>query len=144
MVSVESRVRRIEKNPSPKRLKANVVTTEKLGFRAVTTKTVAADAITANEAAFGATVVTDTQPTEYLKEGTTWVNPDNGATNVYSTDLGDFVTVTDAAAVAIAQGKNKTYVQDNQPSGGSYSEGDLWIDTNDGNCLLYTSPSPRD
>ena len=134
-VSVESRVRRIEKNPSPKRLKANVVTTEKLGFRAVTTKTVAADAITANEAAFGATVVTDTQPTEYLKEGTTWVNPDDGSTNVYSTDLGDFVTVTDAAAVAIAQGKNKTYVQDNQPTGGSYSEGDLWIDTNDGNKL---------
>lgn len=139
MVSVESRVRRIEKNPSPKRLKANVVTTEKLGFRAVTTKTVAADAITPNEAAFGTTVVTDTQPTEYLKEGTTWVNPDDGATSVYSTDLGDFVTVTDAAAVAIAQGKSKTYVQDNEPTGGTYSLGDLWIDTNDGNKLYaYT------
>lgn len=139
IVSVESRIRKIEKNPSPKRLKTNVVTTDKLGFRAVTTKTVAPDAITPNEAAFGTTVVTDTQPTEYLKEGTTWVNPDDGATSVYSTDLGDFVTVTDAAAVAIAQGKSKTYVQDNEPTGGTYSLGDLWIDTNDGNKLYaYT------
>jgi hypothetical protein len=135
VVDVERRIRRVEKRPGSKRLKTNVVTTEKLGFRAVTTKTVAPDAITANEADFGTTVVTDTEPTAYLKEGLTWVNPDDGSTNVYSTDLGDFVTVTDAAAVAIAQGKNKTYVQDNQPTGGSYSEGDLWIDTNDGNKL---------
>jgi hypothetical protein len=135
IVDVERRVRRVEKRPGAKRLKTNVVTTEKLGYRAVTTKTVAPDAITPNEADFGTTVVTDTEPTAYLKEGLTWVNPDDGSTNVYSTDLGDFVTVTDAAAVAIAQGKNKTYVQDNQPTGGSYSEGDLWIDTNDGNKL---------
>ena len=141
IVSVESRVRKIEKNPSPKRLKANVVTTEKLGFRAVTTKTVAADAITANEAAFGTTVVTDTQPTEYLKDGTTWVNPDNGATNVYSTNLGDFVTVTDAATLAIAQGKNKTYVQNDEPTGGTYALGDLWVDINDGNKLYVYSGS---
>ena len=139
IVDVERRVRRVEKRPGAKRLKTNVVTTEKLGYRAVTTKTVAPDAITPNEADFGTTVVTDTEPTAYLKEGLTWVNPDDGSTNVYSTDLGDFVTVTDAAAVAIAQGKNKTYVQDNQPTGGSYSEGDLWIDTNDGNKLYaYT------
>jgi hypothetical protein len=135
IVDVERRVRRVEKRPGAKRLKTNVVTTEKLGYRAVTTKTVAPNAITPNEAEFGTTVVTDTEPTTYLKEGLTWVNPDDGSTNVYSTDLGDFVTVTDAAAVAIAQGKNKTYVQDNQPTGGSYSEGDLWIDTNDGNKL---------
>jgi hypothetical protein len=139
VVSVESRIRKIEKNPSPKRLKANVVTTEKLGFRAVTTKTVAPDAITPNEAAFGTTVVTPTQPTEYLKEGLTWVNPDDGATNVYSTTANDFVTVTDAAAVSIAQGKSKTYVQNDEPTGGTYSLGDLWIDTNDGNKLYaYT------
>ena len=139
MVSVESRVRKIEKNPSPKRLKVNVVTTDKLGFRAVTTKTVAPDAITPNEAAFGTTVVTDTQPTEYLKEGLTWVSPTDGATNVYSETLNDFVTVTDAEAVTIAQGKSKTYVQDAEPTGGTYSLGDLWIDTNDGNKLYaYT------
>lgn len=135
MVSVESRVRKIEKNPSPKRLKTNVVTTDKLAFRAVTTKTVAQDAITPNEAAFGTTVVTATQPTTNLKEGTTWVNPDDGSTNVYSTATEDFVTVTDPAAVAIAQGKNTTYAQDDEPTGGTYSEGDLWIDTNDGNKL---------
>jgi hypothetical protein len=135
IVDVERRVRRVEKRPGARRLKTNVVTTEKLGYRAVTTKTVAPDAITPNEAEFGTTVVTATEPTEYLKEGTTWVNPTDGSTNVYSTDLGDFVTVTDAAAVAIAQGKNKTYVQNDQPTGGTYSEGDLWIDTNDGNKL---------
>lgn len=142
IVSVESRIRKIEKNPSPKRLKTNVVTTEKLGFRAVTTKTVAADAITPNEAAFGTTIVTDTQPTEYLKEGTTWINPDDGVTNIYSENLNDFITVTDANAVealSIAQGKNKTYVQNDEPTGGSYSEGDLWIDTNDGNKLYVYS-----
>jgi len=139
MVSVESRIKKIEKNPAPKRLKTNVVTTEKLGFRAVTTKTVAPDAITPNEAAFGTTVVTPTQPTEYLKEGLTWVNPDDGATNVYSTTANDFVTVTDATAVSIAQGKSKTYVQNDEPTGGTYSLGDLWIDTNDGNKLYaYT------
>ena len=137
-VDVERRVRRVEKRPGAKRLRRNVVTTEKLGFRAVTTKTVAADAITANEAAFGTTVVTDTEPTE-VKDGTTWINPDDGSANVYSLDLSEFITITDAAAVAIAQGKNKTYVQDNEPTGGSYSDGDLWIDTNDGNKLYRYS-----
>ena len=137
MVSVESRIRRIEKNPSPKRLKANVVTTEKLGYRAVTTKTVAPDAITANEAAFGTTVVSPTQPTEYLKEGFTWVNPDDGAANVYSTTLNDFVPVTDANAQLTADGKNTIYAQTAAPTGGTYKTNDIWFDTDDGN-KLYT------
>jgi len=127
----------MEKNPSPKRLKANVVTTEKLGFRAITTKTVAADAITQNEAAFGTTVVSPTQPTEYLKEGFTWVNPDDGATNVYSTTLDDFVPVTDANAQLTADGKNTIYAQTTAPTGGTYKTNDIWFDTDDGN-KLYT------
>ena len=139
MVSVESRIRRMEKNPSPKRLKVNVVTTDKLGFRAVTTKTVAPDAITPNEAAFGTTVVSATQPTEYLKEGTTWVNPDDGATNVYSTALDDFVPVTDATAQLTADGKNTIYAQTTAPSGASLKTNDIWYDTDDGNKLYVWS-----
>jgi hypothetical protein len=139
IVSVESRVRKIEKNPSPKRLKANVVTTEKLGFRAVTTKTVAPDAITPNEAAFGTTVVSPTEPTEYLKEGTTWVNPDDGSTNVYSTADNTFVTVTDPVARLTADGKNTIYSQTSAPTGGTYAVDDLWFDTDDGNKVYRWS-----
>ena len=62
IVDVERRVRRVEKRPGAKRLKTNVVTTEKLGFRAVTTKVIQEDAVTANEAAFGVTVVSGTDP----------------------------------------------------------------------------------
>ena len=126
----------MEKNPSPKRLKANVVTTEKLGFRAITTKTVAPDAITANEAAFGVTVVSGTDP-DITKEGTTVVDPTTGAQKVYSTNLLDYVAITDPAAQATADSKNATYYQDAQPTGGTYEVGDMWVDTND-NDKLYT------
>jgi hypothetical protein len=136
MVSVESRIKRMEKNPSPKRLKTNVVTTEKLGFRAVTTKTVAPDAITPNEAAFGVTVVSGTDP-DITKEGTTVVDPTTGAQKVYSTNLLDYVAITDPVAQATANSKNATYYQDAQPTGGTYEVGDMWIDTND-NDKLYT------
>jgi hypothetical protein len=126
----------MEKNPSPKRLKANVVTTEKLGFRAITTKTVAPDAITPNEAAFGVTVVSGTDP-DITKEGTTVVDPTTGAQKVYSTNLLDYVAITDPVAQATANSKNATYYQDAQPTGGTYQVGDMWIDTND-NDKLYT------
>jgi len=126
----------MEKNPSPKRLKANVVTTEKLGFRAITTKTVAPDAITPNEAAFGVTVVSGTDP-DITKEGTTVVDPTTGAQKVYSTNLLDYVAITDPVAQATANSKNATYYQDAQPTGGTYEVGDMWIDTND-NDKLYT------
>ena len=149
IVDVERRVRRVEKRPGAKRLKANVVTTEKLGYRAVTTKVIqidavdteniAPDAVTPDEASFGTTIVSDTEPTEYLKEGTTWVNPDDGATNVYSTDLEDFVTVTDANAMATADGKNTIYVQTSAPTGGTYKVNDLWYDSDDGNKLYAWS-----
>jgi len=127
----------MEKNPSPKRLKANVVTTEKLGYRAVTTKTVAPDAITANEAAFGTTVVTDTEPTDYLKDGTTWVNPDTGAAKVYDPVASDFIDLTavDLTARASADGKNTIYRQTSQPTGGTYVTGDTWFDSDDNNKI---------
>lgn len=136
IVDVERRVRRVEKRPGARRLKTNVVTTEKLGFRAVNTKAVQPDAITPNEAAFGVTVVSPTDP-DIVKEGTTVVDPTTGAQKVYSTDLLDYIPVTDPTAQATADSKNATYYQDNAPAGTAYEIGDLWIDTND-NDKLYT------
>lgn len=135
IVDVERRVRRVEKRPGAKRLKTNVVTTEKLGYRAVNTKAIQTDAVTANEAQFGVTVVSGTDP-DITKEGTTVVDPDTGSTKVYSTDINDFVVLTDPVAQAAADGKNSTYYQDNEPTGGTYLVGDIWIDTND-NDKLY-------
>jgi len=136
IVDVERRVRRVEKRPGAKRLKTNVVTTEKLGYRAVTTKVIQADAVTANEAAFGVTVVSNTDP-DIVKEGTTVVDPDTGAQKVYSESLVDYIPVTDPVAQATAESKNAIYYQDAQPTGGTYEVGDMWIDTND-NDKLYT------
>lgn len=135
LTSVERKVQRIEKRPGAKRLKNNVVTTEKVLPRAIVTKKIATDAVTANEAEFGVPVISTSEPTTYLKEGTLWVNPDDGAAQVYSTASSSFVPVTDATAQSIAAGKNTTYVQANEPTGGTYTIGDLWIDTDDGNKL---------
>lgn len=135
LTSVERKVRRIEKRPGAKRLKTNVVTTDKILPRAIVTKKIATDAVTANEAEFGVTVVTDTEPTEYLKEGTTWVNPDDGATAVYSSDSSSFVTVTDTVAQATADGKNTIYRDTTAPTGGTYTTGDIWFDTDDNNKI---------
>jgi hypothetical protein len=136
IVDAERRIRRIEKRPGARRLKNNVVTTEKIGYRAVRTKYIDTDAVTANEAEFGVTVVSNTDP-DIVKEGTTVVDPDTGAQKVYSTDILDFVPVTDPAAQATADSKSATYYQDNAPTGGTYQVGDIWIDTND-NDKLYT------
>ena len=141
VVDVEKRLRRAEKRPGARRLKNNIVTNEKIGFRAVRTKSIAEDAVTANEAEFGVNVVSDTDP-DIVKDGTTVTDPDTGATKVYSDDLSAFVTVTDPDAAAAASdaldaadSKNTVYRQDDQPSGGTYKVNDIWIDTNDGNKL---------
>ena len=136
IVDVERRVRRVEKRPGAKRLKTNVVTTEKLGFRAVTTKVIQEDAVTANEAAFGVTVVSATDP-DIVKEGTTVVDPTTGAQKVYSESLVDYIPVTDPTAQATADSKNASYYQNDAPAGTAHEIGDLWIDTND-NDKLYS------
>lgn len=137
IVDVERRVRRVEKRPGAKRLKTNVVTTEKLGFRAVTTKTVAPDAITPNEAAFGTPVVSETEPTEYLKAGSNWFNPDTGEQKVYDPTSESFLDVAavDLTARASADGKNTIYRQNAQPTGGTYVTGDTWFDEDDNNKI---------
>jgi len=139
VTDVERRVRRVEKRPGATRLKRNVVTGEKIQYRAIPTKAIQADAITANEAAFGTTFVTTTEPTEYLKEGTTWINPDDGATYIFSTALDDFIPVTDATAQLTADGKNTIYAQTTAPSGGSLKTNDIWYDIDDGNKLYVWS-----
>jgi hypothetical protein len=136
IVDVERRVRRVEKRPGAKRLKTNVVTTEKLGYRAVTTKVIQEDAVTANEAAFGVTVVSGTDP-DIVKEGTTVVDPTTGAQKVYSENLEDYIPVTDPTAQATADSKNASYYQNDAPAGTAHEIGDLWIDTND-NDKLYS------
>lgn len=147
LTSVERKVRRIEKRPGAKRLKRNVVTTEKILPRAVVTKKIATDAVTANEAEFGVNVVSDTDP-DIVKDGTTVTDPDTGSTKVYSDDLSAFVTVTDATAVAAAEDaydladtKNTVYRQDDVPTGGTYKINDIWIDTNDANQLYVWNGS---
>ena len=136
IVDVERRVRRVEKRPGAKRLKTNVVTTEKLGYRAVTTKVIQEDAVTANEAAFGVTVVSGTDPS-IVKEGTTVVDPTTGAQKVYSENLEDYIPVTDPNAQATADSKNASHYQNDAPAGTAHEVGDLWIDTND-NDKLYS------
>jgi hypothetical protein len=134
---VERRIRVVEKRPGAKRLKRNVVTAEKIQYRSIVAKNVATDGITPNEASFGTTLVTDTEPTEYLKEGTTWVDPDTGAAAVYDPATEAFVDLTavDLTARASADGKNTIYRQTSQPTGGTYVTGDTWFDSDDNNKI---------
>jgi hypothetical protein len=161
IVDVERRVRRVEKRPGAKRLKRNVVTTEKLGFRAVTTKVIqvdaveteniAPDAVTPIEASFGVNIVSITSPDpEYLKPGTQWIDPGTGESKVYDAEAEVFVDVAaiDAAAreaataaQSTADGKNKIYRQTAEPTGGTYVEGDLWFDTDDNNKIYRRTSS---
>ena len=137
ITDVERRVRRVEKRPGATRLKRNVVTGEKIQYRAIPTKAIQADAITANEAEFGVPVVSDTEPTDYLKAGTIWVNPDDGSAKVYDLENNDFVPISDVNAQASADGKNNIYYSTTAPAGTSYITGDTWFDTDDG-YKIYT------
>ena len=135
VTDVERRVRRVEKRPGATRLKRNVVTGEKIQYRAIPTKAIQADAITANEAEFGVPVVSDTEPTDYLKAGTLWINPDDGSAAAYDLQNNDFVSISDVNAQASADGKNTIYRQDYEPTGGTYALGDTWFDTDNSNKI---------
>ena len=135
VVDVERRVRRVEKRPGATRLKRNVVTGEKIQYRTVPTKAIQPDAITANEAEFGINFVSTTQPTDYLKEGTIWFDPTDGATSVYDLDTSSFIPISDTVAQASADGKNTIYRQASEPTGGTYVTGDVWFDTDDDNKI---------
>jgi hypothetical protein len=134
---VERRVRVVEKRPGAKRIKRNVVTAEKIQYRAIVAKNVATDAITPTEVSFGTTTVSATEPTENLKDGTTWVDPTTGTAKVYDTDAEDFVELAavDLTARASADGKNTIYRQNAEPTGGTYVTGDTWFDEDDNNRI---------
>jgi hypothetical protein len=140
---VERRVRVVEKRPGAKRIKRNVVTAEKIQYRSIVAKNVATDGITPTEVSFGTTTVSATEPTENLKDGTTWVDPTTGAAKVYDTDAEDFVELAaaDSVARATADGKNAIYAQTAAPTGGTYKINDIWFDTDDGNKLYTWSGS---
>ena len=135
VTDVERRVRRVEKRPGATRLKRNVVTGEKIQYRAIPTKAIQADAITANEAEFGVPVVSDTEPTDYLKAGTLWFDPTSNSASVYDVTNDQFLPITDTVAIAAANGKNSIYRQTTQPTGASYATGDTWFDSDDGNKI---------
>ena len=155
ITSVERRMRKVEKRPGPTRLKNNVITREKVGYRAIRTKNIgvdsvateniAPDAVTPAEASFGVNIVSTTEPDpEYLKSGTQWTNPDTSETQVYDGDNEEFVPVGGADLIArqTADGKNTIYAQDEAPVASSsivLKTNDLWYDTNDGNKLYVWS-----
>jgi len=131
---IQRRIRRMERKPIRTRLQNRVIKGS----------AIAPSTITAEEVDFGTAVVTSDNPADVIdnpKDGLLVIDPDTNSASVYSETQGDYVTIQDAAAVAIAQGKNKTYVQNNQPTGGTYNTGDLWIDTDDGNKLYVYSGS---
>ena len=155
ITSVERRMRKVEKRPGPTRLKANVVTKEKLGYRAVRTKNIgvdnvkteniAPDSVTPVEASFGVNYVSATPPPdEYVKDGLQWTNPDTAESQVYSAEAEDYVPVGGADMIArqTADGKNTIYAQDDAPVASAtvvLKTNDIWYDTNDGNKLYVWS-----
>ena len=125
---IQRRIRRMERKPIRTRLQNRVIKAS----------AIAPNTITPEEVSFGTPVITSDNPADVidnLKKGTTVIDPATGEQKVYSEDISAFITVTDPTAQATADGKAKTYVQNDEPTGGAYNVGDLWIDTNDGNKL---------
>jgi hypothetical protein len=114
----------------------------RLQNRVIKGSAIAPSTITAEEVSFGTPEITSDNPADVIdnpKKGTTVTDPVTGEQKIYSTDIDAFITVKDPEAQATADGKAKTYVQNDEPTGGAYNAGDLWIDTNDGNKLYRYS-----
>jgi len=129
---IQRRIRRMERKPIRTRLQNRVIKAS----------AIAPSTITAEEVNFGTALVTSDNPADVVdnpKDGLLVIDPDTKSASVYSEAQGDYLEIKDVEAVAIAQGKSKTYVQNDEPTGGTYSLGDLWIDTNDGNKLYAYS-----
>ena len=125
---IQRRIRRMERKPIRTRLQNRVIKAS----------AIAPSTITAEEVSFGTPEITSDNPADVIdnpKKGTTVTDPVTGEQKIYSTDIDAFITVKDPEAQATADGKAKTYVQNDEPTGGAYNAGDLWIDTNDGNKL---------
>ncbi len=74
----------------------------------------------------------------WRREKITWTNP--SATTYTEPVLDNALTSansTATSALTSANGKNTIYHQNNEPTGGTYKQGDTWFDTNDG-YKMYT------
>lgn len=136
IAEVHRRLRYLERRPAK----------TKLGSRIVNAAAITPNTITEDQVSFGAAIITNeedlTLATDNPKDGLIVINPDTGDAAVYSYDLDSYIYISDTTAqtssieaISIAQGKSKTYVSASEPTGGTYNEGDLWIDTDDGNKL---------
>ena len=134
LADVQRRLRNMERRP----------VRTKLQNRVVTTAAIAVNAVGPDEVSFGTTIVTSdpVNTIENPKDGLFVVNETAGTTSVYSEAKNDYIQLpaVDDTARATADGKNTIYRQNNAPTGGTYSAGDLWYDQDDGNKMYrYTS-----
>jgi len=151
---VQRRLRSLERRP----------VRTKLASRVVTKAAIAPNSVSEDEVSFGTAVVVPpgedindvVGQIENPKEGLLVVDTDSGESQVYSEQTETFITIADpvaqdeaalAAANALAaqqtaDGKNKVYRQDTQPSGGTYAVGDLWFDTDDNNKIYRFAGTP--
>lgn len=89
------------------------------------------------------TYYSDTEPAG-ANEGDIWFDSNDGF-KLYRYDGTTWISVQDAAIEAAknaanaaqntADGKNRIYRQPNQPTGGTYSAGDIWFDTDSDNVM---------
>ena len=136
LAEVQRRLRYLERRPVRTKLQRNVVTTA----------SIAVNAVGPDEVSFGTTVITDAAANtiENPKDGLFVVNQTSGTTSVYSEEQNDYIQLpaVDNTARATADGKNTIYRQNNAPTGGTYSAGDLWYDQDDGNKMYRYVGSP--
>ena len=136
LADVQRRLRNMERRP----------VRTKLQNRVVTTAAIAVNAVTPDEVSFGTTVITNAavNTIENPKDGLFVVNQTSGTTSVYSEEQNDYIQLpaVDNTARATADGKNTIYRQNNAPTGGTYSAGDLWYDQDDGNKMYRYVGSP--
>lgn len=78
------------------------------------------------------TYAQDDEPTDNLVNGDLWIDTNDG-NKVYRYDTDAFVAIDDTRIQELFNTRNTTYSQDDAPS--EAVNGDLWIDTNDGNKL---------
>ena len=131
---IQRRLRRMERKPIRTRLQRRVIKGS----------AIAPSTITAEEVSFGITAITSDNPADVIdnpKDGLLVVDPDTNGAYVYSEFEGDYIEIKDPTTLSIAQGKSRTYVQNDEPTGGTYALGDLWVDINDGNKLYVYSGS---
>ena len=116
----------------------------RLQNRVIKGAAIAPSSITADEVEFGTNIVTTQSPEDFIvnpKAGQEVTNPETGEKQVYDEDNNQFISIKDVTAQLTADGKNSVYSQTTAPTGGTYAEGDLWFDTDDGNRLYTRSGS---